>query len=456
MALHTTDDPAAGPAGAVTMGQPANEQPLHGGSQTIGIVRVGETVRRPRHARSEYVQDVLRLLEERGFSAAPRARGFDDDGREVVTFIEGDVPSSGPPYNLPDRALCSAARLIRRFHDATQDSLLTRGREIVAHGDLGPHNTVFRGSEAVGIIDFDDGVGPGSRADDLAHAVWCFADVTDATVPVPQQAHRIALMCTAYGGEVTPRDVVMELVARFERARDQHLAADRAGGVTVFADLLAWLSQHGESLVSVETLTSRRTRWQTDPMHDLHITDDAEADALLSTNPLALLIGMLLDQQVPMETAFGGPLKIQGRTGSLDAATIASADPEAFKAAFSETPAVHRFPGSMAERTQALCAAIAEDWDDDASQLWTRDDPDGATVLKRLKALPGFGEQKAKIFLALLGKQYGYDGAGWREASAPYGEEGSFRSVADIVSPDSLTKVREFKKAAKAAAKEAK
>ncbi|WP_040167165.1 HhH-GPD-type base excision DNA repair protein [Microbacterium gorillae] len=187
----------------------------------------------------------------------------------------------------------------------------------------------------------------------------------------------------------------------------------------------------------------------------LHITDDPAADELLSDNPLALLIGMLLDQQVPMETAFAGPVKILERTGSLDAATIATTDPESFKAAFSETPAVHRFPGSMAERTQALCAAIAQDWDDDASQLWTRDDPDGATVLKRLKALPGFGEQKAKIFLALLGKQYGYTGAGWREASAPYGEEGSFRSVADITSPDSLTKVREFKKAAKAAAKAA-
>lgn len=185
----------------------------------------------------------------------------------------------------------------------------------------------------------------------------------------------------------------------------------------------------------------------------LHITGDDDADRLLTDDPLALLIGMLLDQQVAMETAFAGPLKISERAGTLDAAALASFDPEAFAALFSATPAVHRFPGSMAARVQALCAAVGRDWNGDASAIWTRDEPDGATVLKRLKALPGFGEQKAKIFLALLGKQYGFTGDGWREASAPYGEDGSFRSVADIVSPESLTKVREHKRAMKAAAK---
>ncbi len=195
-------------------------------------------------------------------------------------------------------------------------------------------------------------------------------------------------------------------------------------------------------------------RWQTCPMA-LHITDDADADALLTENPLALLVGMLLDQQIAMETAFTGPLKIRERTGGLDAAALAAADPDAFVEVFRETPAVHRFPGSMAGRVQALCQALVDDWGGDAAALWTDGDPDGPTVLARLKALPGFGEQKAKIFLALLGKQYGFTGAGWREASAPYGEEGSFRSVADIVSPESLTKVREHKRAAKAAAKKA-
>ncbi|WP_349425463.1 HhH-GPD-type base excision DNA repair protein [Microbacterium sp. LWS13-1.2] len=185
----------------------------------------------------------------------------------------------------------------------------------------------------------------------------------------------------------------------------------------------------------------------------LHITGDHDADRLLTDDPLALLIGMLLDQQVAMETAFAGPLKISERAGTLDAAALASFDPEAFAALFSATPAVHRFPGSMAARVQALCAAVGQDWGGDASAIWTRGEPDGATVLKRLRALPGFGEQKAKIFLALLGKQYGYTGDGWREASAPYGENGSFRSVADIVSPESLTKVREHKRAMKAAAK---
>jgi len=187
----------------------------------------------------------------------------------------------------------------------------------------------------------------------------------------------------------------------------------------------------------------------------LHITGDTAADDLLTNNPLALLVGMLLDQQVPMETAFTGPLKIEQRTGAADAAAIAGMDPDAFLEAFKQTPAVHRFPGSMAARVQTLCQTLVDDWGGDAAGLWTAGDPDGAEVLKRLKKLPGFGEQKAKIFLALLGKQYGFTGAGWREASAPYGEDGSYRSVADIVSPESLTKVREHKKAMKAAAKAA-
>jgi uncharacterized HhH-GPD family protein len=185
----------------------------------------------------------------------------------------------------------------------------------------------------------------------------------------------------------------------------------------------------------------------------LHITGDAAADRLLTDDPLALLIGMQLDQQVAMETAFAGPLKIVERVGSLDAATLASYDPESLVEVFTRTPAVHRFPGSMAARVQSLCAAIGQDWGGDAAAIWTQGDPDGATVLKRLKALPGFGEQKAKIFLALLGKQYGFTGPGWREAAGPYGDEGAFRSVADIVSPESLTKVREHKRAMKAAAK---
>ena len=191
---------------------------------------------------------------------------------------------------------------------------------------------------------------------------------------------------------------------------------------------------------------------------NIHITGDDSADALLSNDPLALLVGMLLDQQVPMETAFTGPAKLLDRLAvpgatRLDAATIADYDADELEALFRIQPSIHRYPGSMAGRAQALCAEIVATWGGDASAIWTTGDPDGAEILKRLKALPGFGEQKAKIFLALLGKQYGVKADGWRESAGDYGLEGSYRSVADIVDPESLTKVREFKKAAKAAAK---
>ncbi|WEO78486.1 Fe-S cluster assembly protein HesB [Cryobacterium sp. SO2] len=191
----------------------------------------------------------------------------------------------------------------------------------------------------------------------------------------------------------------------------------------------------------------------------LHLTGDTAADTLLSDNQFALLLGMLLDQQIAMETAFAGPAKIRDRIGTLDPSVIAGYDPEAFVEVFRQTPAVHRFPGSMAARVQTLAGVVVQDWNGDAASIWTAAAPDGAApdgaeVLRRLKALPGFGEQKAKIFLALLGKRLGLESAGWREASAPYGEDGSLRSVADIVDPESLAKVRESKRAAKAAAKE--
>lgn len=187
----------------------------------------------------------------------------------------------------------------------------------------------------------------------------------------------------------------------------------------------------------------------------LHITGDADADALLSDDPFALLLGMLLDQQIAMETAFAGPAKIRQRLGTLDPATIAGYDADAFVEVFRTTPAVHRFPGSMAARTQVLADVISREWGGETAAIWTSGDPDGSEVLRRLKGLPGFGEQKAKIFLALLGKRLGVSAAGWREASAPYGEDKSFRSVADIVDAESLTRVRETKRAAKAAAKKA-
>ncbi|MHA7132662.1 HhH-GPD-type base excision DNA repair protein [Oerskovia turbata] len=192
--------------------------------------------------------------------------------------------------------------------------------------------------------------------------------------------------------------------------------------------------------------------------HDLWLTGDPEADTLLSTDPFALLIGMLLDQQVTMESAFAGPLKIAQRMGGFDVRRIATADPEAFAAMAATPPAIHRYPGSMAGRVQAVAHVVDDQYDGDVTRLWTDPGPDGAApdgplVLRRLKALPGFGDQKARIFLALLGKQIGVQPAGWREAAGAYGEEGARRSIADIVDQHSLDQVRETKKAAKAAAK---
>lgn len=190
----------------------------------------------------------------------------------------------------------------------------------------------------------------------------------------------------------------------------------------------------------------------------LHLTGDDAADTLLTENPFALLIGMLLDQQIPMETAFAGPAKLRDRLGAIDPAAIAGYDPDAFLEAFRMSPAVHRFPGSMAARVQSLAAAVRDDWDGKAEAIWTSagpdgDRPDGPEILRRLQALPGFGEQKARIFLALLGKQLGLTASGWREASGAYGEAGAHRSIADITDAESLRLVRETKKAAKAAAK---
>ncbi|MFF3502032.1 HhH-GPD-type base excision DNA repair protein [Streptomyces sp. NPDC003247] len=186
----------------------------------------------------------------------------------------------------------------------------------------------------------------------------------------------------------------------------------------------------------------------------LHLAQDPEADALLGRSPLAALVGMLLDQQVPMEWAFKGPRTIADRLGAgdLDAHEIAAQDPEAFAALLSEKPAVHRYPGSMAKRIQQLCQYLVEHYDGDASAVWEGVGT-GTELLARLEELPGFGKQKAQIFLALLGKQLGVRPTGWREAAGAYGESGSFRSVADITGPESLSKVRAHKQEMKAAAK---
>jgi len=185
----------------------------------------------------------------------------------------------------------------------------------------------------------------------------------------------------------------------------------------------------------------------------IQITGDPNADAVLTDSPFALLVGMMLDQQYPMEHAFRGPAKVLDRFGSLEPAAIAAADPDTFKALCSTPPAIHRFPGSMAERLQALAAIVEEQYGGHAERIWT-EASSGADLLKRVMALPGFGKQKAQIFTALVAKQLGVRPEGWQQAVGDYALEG-YRSVADVVDSASLQKVRDFKQEKKRAAKAA-
>ncbi len=185
----------------------------------------------------------------------------------------------------------------------------------------------------------------------------------------------------------------------------------------------------------------------------IHITGDPAADQVLTDDPFALLVGMLLDQQYPMEHAFRGPAKVQERLGTLAPSGLAAADPEAFAELCARTPAVHRYPGAMATRLQDLARVVEEQYDGDASALWTGVTT-GRELLKRVQALPGFGPQKARILVALLAKQLDVRPEGWQEAAGDYALEGH-RSVADVTDPASLQKVREHKKEQKAAAKSA-
>jgi uncharacterized HhH-GPD family protein len=185
------------------------------------------------------------------------------------------------------------------------------------------------------------------------------------------------------------------------------------------------------------------------------LTGNPEADRLLSDDDNALLIGMILDQQVPMEKAFGGPLVIAQRMGgTLDVAAIAASDEDEFVALCSRPPAIHRFPASMAKRVRQCCQVLAERYDGQAANVW-RDAATGAAVKSALASLPGFGSDKAAIFTAVLGKRRGVTPPGWQEAAGYYGEPGTYRSVADIVDADSLQRVRETKQQVKAAAKAA-
>ena len=182
----------------------------------------------------------------------------------------------------------------------------------------------------------------------------------------------------------------------------------------------------------------------------LQIAQDPHADEVLNADPFALLVGMLLDQQYPMEHAFRGPAKVLDRFGTIDPAAIAAAEPEWFADVCSTPPAIHRYGRSMAGRVQELARHVVEEYDGDASRLWT-EASSGADLMKRLRALPGYGEQKAKIFTALLAKQLDVKPRGWTTVVGDYGKKG-YRSVADVVDAESLGKVRAFKKQKKAAA----
>ncbi len=183
----------------------------------------------------------------------------------------------------------------------------------------------------------------------------------------------------------------------------------------------------------------------------IHITGDNQADEVLTGSPFALLLGMLLDQQFPMERAFAGPAKVLERFGNLEPAAIAAAEPEHFASLCSEPPAVHRFPGSMAERIQAVARIVAEEYDGQAERIWN-EAADGKDLLNRMTSLPGFGKQKSQIFVALLAKQLGVRPEGWESVVGDYSQEG-YRSVADVVDAASLEKVRAYKKEKKAASK---
>jgi uncharacterized HhH-GPD family protein len=183
------------------------------------------------------------------------------------------------------------------------------------------------------------------------------------------------------------------------------------------------------------------------------IAQDPAADHVLDESPFALLAGMMLDQQYPMEHAFRGPAKVLDRFGTFEPAAIASADPEEFKQLCSTPPAIHRFPGSMSARLQELARIVIDEYDGDAARIWTGA-ADGADLMKRLQALPGFGKQKAQIFTALVAKQVGIRPAGWEKVAGDYALEG-YRSVADVVDAASLQKVRAFKQAKKAEARAA-
>jgi hypothetical protein len=221
------------------------EQPLAGGRVTAGVVRVGDTVRRPQGAHSPFVHELLGHLEEAGFDAAPRLLGVDEQAREVLSFIPGDVP---PDLALfADDELCAAFRLLRRFHDATAGSALAGSAEVVCHGDVSPCNTVFRDGLPVGLIDFD-AAAPGRRVDDVAYGLFLWLDLGNEDVPLADQRRRLELAASAYGMAVE-RALVCE-IARQVECTAQRLRAQGRTSAAWWKAMHGWIKAHADSLVA--------------------------------------------------------------------------------------------------------------------------------------------------------------------------------------------------------------
>lgn len=217
---------------------------LSGGASTPGVVRVGDTVRRPVGPSASFVHALLHHLASVGFSGAPRVLGVDDLGREVLTYVPGAVILNGPP--LGEARLIAAARLVRAFHDATAGTALAGAAEVVCHTDLGPHNTVFRRGRPIALIDWDD-ARPGTRLEDLADAVWCYGSIGEDGGQVRAQVRRIAVLCDAYGWD--DRSAVVDAIgANLARALARHEREGRPAAADVFRPSVAWWGAHAREL----------------------------------------------------------------------------------------------------------------------------------------------------------------------------------------------------------------
>lgn len=226
--------------------EPLAEIPLLGGQLTSGIVRVGNTVRRLPKGNVAFVHDLLVFLEDQGIPFAPRFLGMDEQGREILSYLEGEIwPDSGS--GLSDDLLEQAARAIRRYHDATAGSSLAQGSEIVAHHELGPHNTIFQNGHLVGFIDWDDAT-PGARLRDLANAIYNYVDISHwSNQEANEQTRRIRLMCVAYGWN-DPIALVNDFEADLQQALRNHEQAGRTGAIKIFQEEVNWMRQRAQEL----------------------------------------------------------------------------------------------------------------------------------------------------------------------------------------------------------------